>query len=236
MFDKKEYLKIYKKQNKEKIAQKQKEYRLKNKEKIKENRQRYYQDHREEEIINAQTYQKEHKQKIKIYSKKYSKEYGIKNKEKISQNHKEWYLKNRESVIEKNSVYAKRYKRERYQSDVVFKLRVNISTKITKALKKFNQNKEDVVFLDLLPYSLEELKIHIEKQWEPWMNWTNYGKISVKKRTWNIDHIYPQSKLPYDSLDHPNFLECWKLENLRPLEALKNIQKRDSLPSPGSAH
>ena len=42
---------------------------------------------------------------------------------------------------------------------------------------------------------------------------------------WHIDHIIPQSKLLYDSMDHPNFQKCWALENLQPLWAKDNISK-----------
>lgn len=50
-------------------------------------------------------------------------------------------------------------------------------------------------------------------------HWDNYGTY------WNIDHIKPQSKLWYDSFECQNFLECWSLDNLRPLEVIKNMKK-----------
>ena len=54
------------------------------------------------------------------------------------------------------------------------------------------------------------------------MNWENYGE-------WHIDHIYPQSKLPYDSMEHPNFLKCWALDNLQPLWAEENRKKSNKV-------
>ena len=39
--------------------------------------------------------------------------------------------------------------------------------------------------------------------------------------TWNIDHIIPQSTLPYTSMDDEIFKKCWALENLRPLSQNK---------------
>ena len=44
------------------------------------------------------------------------------------------------------------------------------------------------------------------------------------------DHVYPQSKLPFDSLEHLNFQKCWALENLRPLSAAENFKKGNYLP------
>jgi len=63
------------------------------------------------------------------------------------------------------------------------------------------------------------------------MTWKNYGSYCVNlwddndcsTWTWNIDHIIPQSKLPYISMDDDNFKICWALENLRPLSAKQNL-------------
>jgi hypothetical protein len=76
-----------------------------------------------------------------------------------------------------------------------------------------------------LPYTIEQLREHIEKQWEPWMNWQNHSPFMKEIRTWQIDHIVPQVSLPYDDFSHPNFLLCWALTNLQPLESSKNLQK-----------
>lgn len=53
----------------------------------------------------------------------------------------------------------------------------------------------------------------------------------VKKdiRTWQIDHIIPQSKLPYFTLEDENFKKCWALENLRPLESFENLRKSNNV-------
>jgi hypothetical protein len=78
-------------------------------------------------------------------------------------------------------------------------------------------------------YTSEELKSHIESLWEPWMNWDNYGKFYKNKITWQIDHIIPKSKLTFASLDDENFQKLWALDNLRPLETIANIKKRDKI-------
>jgi 5-methylcytosine-specific restriction endonuclease McrA len=63
------------------------------------------------------------------------------------------------------------------------------------------------------------------------MNWDNHG--SYRKHTWNdddsstwswqIDHIIPQSDLPYTSMAEENFHKSWALNNLRPLSAKQNL-------------
>ena len=115
--------------------------------------------------------------------------------------------------------------RKRYTKDPVFRLRENVTNAVRRGLQGLKNNSTFVH----LPYTPEQLKEHIESQFEDWMTWDNWGVASHDRKTWNIDHIYPQSRLPYDSFDHPNFLKCWGLENLRPLEAFANISKSDKL-------
>jgi hypothetical protein len=94
-----------------------------------------------------------------------------------------------------------------------------------------------------LPFTDIELLNHLISQFSNpenltpdgniWMTLENNGvynkKLWIEKDPntwkWNIDHIIPQSKLKFDSYDHPNFLKCWSLENLRPLRADLNIKK-----------
>ena len=86
--------------------------------------------------------------------------------------------------------------------------------------------------MNVLPYSMEELKIHLESLFEPWMTWQNHGKYEKKNWddnnqdtwTWQVDHIIPHSKLKYDSVNDKNFSKCWALSNLRPYSAKKNIE------------
>jgi hypothetical protein len=121
------------------------------------------------------------------------------------------------------------------KTDIIFNIRCVLSTRIITALKKKKYCKNGKSFLLSLPYSIKELKNHLEKQFlEPgneWMTWNNWGKYSVKTWddnnsktwTWNIDHTIPQSKLPYTSMEDDNFQKCWALENLRPLSAKQNV-------------
>ena len=74
--------------------------------------------------------------------------------------------------------------------------------------------------IEYLGCSVEELMEHLEKQFQEGMTWDNHGVHG-----WHLDHIIPQSKLLYDSMDHSNFQKCWALENLQPLWAKENIKK-----------
>lgn len=99
------------------------------------------------------------------------------------------------------------------------------------ALKKNNSNKNSISVLKFLPYSIKELKIHLENQFEHWMTWDNWGMYDPSTWddndqstwTWQIDHIIPQSTFKYTSMEDEEFKQCWGLDNLRPLSAKQNI-------------
>lgn len=71
----------------------------------------------------------------------------------------------------------------------------------------------------LLGCSTEELRVHIERQWELGMSWENYGV-----RGWHIDHIKPVAD--FDLLDAAQQEECFHFTNLRPLWAAENQRRR----------
>jgi len=55
------------------------------------------------------------------------------------------------------------------------------------------------------------------------MSWENYGLYDKGREIWQINHIIPQSKLPYKDFNDENFKTCWSLSNLQPLETVQNI-------------
>lgn len=172
----------------------------------------------------------------------YNKEYGKNKKEQIKASRKlkkEQYnqtQKNRRAL--KKEIYNIRYlpttlkyKKERRKTDPVFKLRETVSIIINRSLKKQNSTKNNNSIIQFLPYTIQELKDHLQSQFEPWMSWNNWGTYDSKMWDdhntltwfWNIDHIIPQSKLPYTSMEDDNFKKCWSLSNLRPYSAKQNI-------------
>ena len=58
---------------------------------------------------------------------------------------------------------------------------------------------------------------YIESQFEPWMNWNNYGKGLGK---WNLDHIKPCHE--FDLSKEQDRLACFNYKNSRPYCAVKN--------------
>ncbi len=67
-----------------------------------------------------------------------------------------------------------------------------------------------------MPFTVSELKQHLQSLFVGDMSWDNYGK-------WHIDHIKPCSL--FDQSDEVQFQDCWSLNNLQPLWAEDNIKK-----------
>ena len=105
-----------------------------------------------------------------------------------------------------------------------------MSIYINQALFKQGLSKNSSPIIKYLSYNINQLKQHLESLFEPWMTWENWGRYNSKSWnpndsstwTWQIDHIIPQSDLPYTSMADDNFKVCWDLSNLRPYSALLN--------------
>ena len=170
------------------------------------------------------SYRKDYRDKNQEKATIYNKLYRVQNKQKISEQRKGYRETNKE-IISKKKI---EYERAKIKSDPVFKLRKKISLFVRIAL---NGNKSNYSILQYLPYTMNDLKDHIQSQFEPWMTWQNWGKYDPKlwddndssTWAWQLDHIIPQIHLPYDSMEDDNFKKCWSLDNLRPLSAKENI-------------
>ncbi len=179
---------------------------------------------------------------LKIERKVADKKYEEKNKDIILKKGRDKYSENIEYERERSKKYRennkekiKQKRNERNQikrlEDPSFKLKTNISRRIRKVLKDNNSSKNNNPCFISIGYSPSTLKLHLESLFENWMSWKNYGIYdkniwnddNVSTWTWNIDHIIPQSDLPYSSMEDENFKKCWALDNLRPLSAKENF-------------
>jgi hypothetical protein len=188
-----------------------------------QNRKDHYLKIQEGKLIYNKQYFQENKENIRSQRR----EYRTRNKEKTAGRRKVYYQENKANVLAKNYLRHK----IRIKKDPIYRMRKRMSSVIGKYLKKSGGSKIGSSILEYLTYSFLELKIHLEAQFEPWMTWNNHGKYNpttwddgnTSTWTWNIDHIIPQSKLPYSSMTDDNFKKCWSLENLRPLASKQNI-------------
>jgi hypothetical protein len=175
----------------------------------------------------------------KEYVKQRKKDYKHKHPDKTKADRDKHYS-NPENVEKKkiqDKIYYKNNKKKikKYQynwlrSKPHLKLQARISHMIRLALYNSNSSKNGNRSFDYLDYTAQELKEHLEQHFESWMTWDNWGVYRAgwddndqSTWTWQIDHIIPQSRLPYTSMEDDNFKKCWALENLRPLSAKQNV-------------
>ncbi len=176
-----------------------KEYREINSEKVKEKNRKY---------------QKENPEKGRKRTAKYRKN----NLEKVRERDRIWKKMNRSKT--------RTYESNRLHNNAHFKLKKRISNLVNCYLKRRLSSKEGKSTFTFLPYTVEELKQHLEKQFEPWMNWDNWGN---RKNCWNIDHKIPSSSFNYKNVEDKGFQKCWALRNLRPMNAIENFKKYNKI-------
>lgn len=120
-----------------------------------------------------------------------------------------YYKNNKPKVREARKTYQK----NRIKTDIKYKLIRNLRNRLYYALEKTSW-KKNTHFYQYIGCSLEELKLHIEKQFLPNMSWENYGK-------WHIDHIKALSKA---NTEQELYSLC-HYTNLQPLWAEDNLSK-----------
>lgn len=208
----KQYRKTYQEKNKERKKEYNKEYNIKNAAKIKKYRRAQYILNSEKQIEEAKSWRKNNVKR----SKQTAKKYRIKNKKKIKESLKQYKKENRDKIRK----YQKNYNRKR-RKDPIHKLNNVIRIGIWESLKK---NKNGEKWEKLVGYSLNDLKIHLEKQFKDGMTWENHSRDG-----WHIDHRIPISLFNITSAKCKGFKKCWELSNLQPLWAKENMKKNNRL-------
>jgi hypothetical protein len=148
---------------------------------------------------------------------KYDKERWSKyDKEHQREMHRKWREKNRA----KRNAYRRTHHAKRVASDDNYRIALGIRSRIYSALKGIRKSKPTE---QIIGCTFPELIKHIESQWEPWMNWRNWGE---EEGCWQIDHIVPVSA--FDLTDFSQQDICFHFLNLRPLCRKANRSKWDS--------
>lgn len=81
-----------------------------------------------------------------------------------------------------------------------------------------NSGKQGRSWREMVPYSLEDLMEHLERQFVKGMTWDNRDQ-------WHIDHIRPLASFEFSTPECDGFQQAWALTNLRPLWATENRVK-----------
>lgn len=103
------------------------------------------------------------------------------------------------------------------------KLNRSIGGRIWESLRG---NKDGCKWETITGFTLQDLVIHLEKQFSPEMNWGNYGSY------WHIDHKTPIAAFNFKKYSDIDFKRCWNINNLQPLEKKANQKKSDKVESP----
>jgi hypothetical protein len=168
----------------------------------------------------------------------YNKIYSEENKESISKNKKEYYENNKFYILDKANKYyqdnkelikekrklyreankdkiakQKRLSQQKYLSTIEGKLKHNIRQSIRRSLNGKGYSKPYKSEL-ILGCNVEELKLHLESQFLPWMNWDNKGLYNGDfDFGWDIDHIIPLSS----GISEEDIIKLNHFSNLQPL-------------------
>ena len=154
----------------------------------------------------------------------------------VNQRGRKWYHNNRERLVEMdrkwraNNPDKVKERSLRYrQSETYFNYRKNpkviLNLRIGNSIRKsITGNKKGKHWEDLVGYTLDNLKEHLELQFIEGMNWEKFLNGEI-----HIDHIIPISAFNFDAVEHVDFKRCWALENLRPLRAKENLKKSNRI-------
>jgi hypothetical protein len=159
----------------------------------------------------------------------YSKQYRADNEARLAQLKKNWYVENKEEALAYAAEYYQQnkeeiikkvvnYRSKRLKTDVEFRLQKNLRHRLGKLLKQQSSS----IAVTFLGCSLEEFKLHLERNFQPGMTWDNYGS-----RGWHIDH-----KMPLSAFNLQNEEEVKKAchySNLQPLWWQDNLSKSNKV-------
>jgi hypothetical protein len=177
---------------------------------------------------------------MKLCSLKNNQKNGNKNKEarrqrfqdpEVLRKHAENSAKWREENREKNNANLKVWRENKKATDPCYKLQKNLRATINWAVKAYAKGaqKGGSAVKDL-GCTLEELSVHLEKQFSEGMTWDNYGSGSrdnPRIHFWTMDHVICLRS--FDLTDPEQFKIASHYTNLAPLWYPDNVAKSDYL-------
>lgn len=185
--------------DRELILEKMRLERIHNPERGRKQRQARYQRKREEILRKHRAYMAQRKEKDPEFKELLNRRLRERRKKdggKTTRREREW----------------RRHKRN---TDVQFKLQVNLRKRLYMAVKN---NAKSGSAVRMLGCSIEFLKMHLESQFDEQMSWSNWSPNG-----WHIDHVFP-----LNSANLQDSIECAAVlnwQNLRPAWGKENTSK-----------
>lgn len=131
-------------------------------------------------------------------------------------NKKEYYKNNKDKkknyyILNKIKInrYKQKYNLYKYKTDIQFKLKTILRSRINSGLRCGSSVKD-------LGCSIADFKAYIESKFKNGMNWDNHGE-------WHLDHIKPLSS--FNLKNRFDFLKACNYKNIQPLWAKENLKK-----------
>ena len=159
---------------------------------------------KQRQIADSKRWRENNKTKIKFFAKRY-----------YENNRKQIAILNKTVYAERIKKYDNKYRKNRREIDINFRIAVNLRARLWSAVKNkqtFSSARKD------LGCSIAYLKQYLKSQFQEGMTWENYGPI------WHIDHIEPLCS--FDLEDREQFLKAWHYTNLQPLFVKDNLKKK----------
>ena len=148
----------------------------------------------------------------KAYRKRYQQsEKGKSSMKRYQQSEKGKAALKKYKQSEKGKAYYKANRKNRYQTDPVYKLHCLLRSGFYQWIKG---NQKTCRTEQYVGCTYKELLDHLESQFEEGMTWENQGE-------WQIDHFKAQSR--FDPTIEEEAYMCWHYTNLQPMWASENI-------------
>jgi hypothetical protein len=169
----------------------------------KETRKKRYEKNPEKELTVNRKYRKKNIDKVRAHDKKRYEQNPEKRRIMIRKCHQRPEYKKRNNA----------QRRERRKTDPTYRLKCNLRGRLYHALKGSIKSAST---MKLVGCSVQHVKDHLEKQFQPGMTWENQGK-------WHIDHMLACDT--FDLEDPEEQRRCFHWTNLQPLWGPENSSK-----------
>jgi len=215
----KSYNKAYYWKNPEKHRERVRIYNKENPEKLKKkNKEWYYSEA-------GKKFREKNKDKNREYQKNWAKNWRKNNPDKVKETNSsdknkirqaKYRKKHREELRKRSLEYNKR----KIETDPNARMKWLLRSRVNSAIKKQCGTKAYKT-IELIGCTIQEVRDHLERQFTPEMNWENHGSY------WEIDHIKPVSL--FDLTKPEEQKKCFHYTNLQPLKWLENRIKSNRI-------
>jgi hypothetical protein len=158
-----------------------------------------------------------------VCDNEYDKDFQLRNNTRSKRDKSPEAKKYRKKYVSENKDWWRKYEREyrnsRRQEDMFFKIKSNLSSRLSDLIKNRGVGQRTV---ELLGCDKDVFLQHLEAQFTEGMTWENYGL-----KGWHVDHIIPISS--YDLTNEDEVKKLCHYSNLQPLWWYDNLEKGNKI-------